>query len=320
MTGRPRIVIPGDYPPQIGASPCLADLRSLGEVTVYPDLPSDDRDQCARVRDATIILNSRGTVQWTEPLLRPLSSLRFITTCSIGTDMIDLDAARALGIVVSNQPGRTAAVVAEHMFGLMFALGKRVVEQTAAMRRGEWQPVENIFFQGKTLGIIGTGHIGKEMARLGRALGMSVLAWTYHPDHEWAVAAGVRYCDWETLLRESDVVSVHVRLSPDSQDLLDAAAFALMKQSALFLNGARGGVVSTPALVTALQEGHIAGAALDVYDQEPLPLTHPLLTCENIVLTPHAADQTPEGREMLNQGAVENIRAYLAGRPIHVVT
>ena len=225
-----------------------------------------------------------------------------ISTCSIGTDMIDLETASELGIVVSNQPGRTAKIVAEHVFGLMLAVGKRAGVQTAEMKAGRWTRMENIFLQGKTMGIIGMGNVGGELARLSNALGMEVIAWTFHPSSDRGAKLGVTYVELDDLLRRCDVLSLNVRLSEDSRGMIGERELALMKPGALLVNGGRGALVDKAALIAALESGHLAGAALDVYDVEPLPPDDPILSCHQVVLTPHVADQTPEGVELLNEG------------------
>ena len=270
--------------------------------------------------DAQVILNTRGVINWTGDDLKALPNLRMITTCSIGTDMIDLDAASDLGIIVSNQPGRTAPSVAEHIFGLMFAVAKRAAYQTAEVKAGRWARVENIFLQGKTLGIVGTGAIGGELARLGNAIGMKVIAWTFNPSDERAERLGVEYVELDDLLRRCDVLSLNVASSPDTRGMIGRTQIESMRPGSLLVNGARGDLVDTDALVDALNSGHLAGAAIDVYDVEPVPPDHPLLSCEQVVLTPHMADMTPEGIEALNVGAVENVLAYLEGNPQNVVT
>ncbi|MFT5086366.1 MAG: D-3-phosphoglycerate dehydrogenase [Candidatus Latescibacterota bacterium] len=314
MSERVKIVIPGDDPVQIAGSPHLERLVPYGDVVVYDTRPADSAEKIARTADAQIIINSRGSVTWRAEELRSLPQLKMITTCSIGTDMVDLVLAKELGMVVSNQPGRTAPVVAEHMFGLMFALAKRAHFQTAELKAGRWTRQMNIMLQKKVLGIVGTGAIGAEMARLGRAIGMDVLAWTFNPSDARGKELGVRYVELEELLKTSDVVSLHVKLTPDSHHLIAAKELAWMKEGALLLNGARGDVLDLDALHGSLQAGHLAGAGLDVYPQEPLESDHPILDCEQVVLTPHAADQTPEGVDLLNEGAVDNIIAFLEGK------
>ncbi len=316
---RLKIVVPGDLPPQIQGSPHLERLKPYGEVVLYTDRPETPEEKIHRAEDADILINSRGIVKWPAEILRQLPKLKLISLCSIGTDMIALDEAKTRGITVCNQPGRTAPVVAEHGFGLMFALAKRAAFLTASMKAGGWPRMDNVYLQGKTLGIVGTGHIGAEMARLGRAIGMDVIAWTYNPSEARAEALGVRFVSLDELLQISDVVSLHVRLTEESQHLIGARELSLMKQGTLLINVARGGVIHTEALIDALSSGHLGGAAIDVYDEEPLPANHPLLECEQVILTPHCADMTPEGVELLNEGAVDNIIAFLEGTPQNVV-
>ncbi len=317
---RVKIVIPGDYPVQIQGSPHLERLKPYGEVVLYTDRPATLEAKLERAKDAEIIINTRGAVTWPAEALRALPKLRLIATCSIGTDMIDLKTASSLGIVVSNQPGRTAPFVAEHAFGLMFAAAKRAAFQTAEMKAGRWTRMENVYLQGKTLGIIGTGNVGSELARLANALGMKVIAWTFHPSPERAERLGLRYVELDALLRESDVVSLNVNLTGDTRRMIGEREFGLMKRGALFVNCGRGALVDGAALVRTLESGRLAGAALDVYETEPLPPDDPILSCEQVVLTPHLADQTPEGVEALNEGAVNNVIAFLEDRPQNVVT
>ena len=316
---RLKIVVPGDDPVQIQNSPHLERLEPYGDVILYTDRPTTLEEKIRRAKDADILINSRGAVTWPAEALRQLPKLRMITTCSIGTDMIDLHVAQERGIVVCNQPGRTTPVVAEHLFGLMLALAKRAAFYTAEMKAGRWPRMDNILLRGKTLGIVGTGNIGSEMARLGRAIGMHVIAWTFHPSPERAKRLGVQYVDLDELLRSADVISLHVKLTDESRHLIGRRAFELMKPGALLVNGARGGLVDTDAFIEALHAGHLGGAAMDVYDEEPLPADHPLLACEQVVLTPHCADMTPEGVNLLNEGAVDNVLAFLRGQPQNVV-
>lgn len=313
------IVVPGDSPPQIQGSVHLERLKPYGKVVVYTDRPENAEEKIKRAENADILINSRGMVKWHEDVLPFLPNLKLISLCSIGTDMIALDVTKNRGIVVCNQPGRTAPVVAEHSFGLMFALAKRAAFMTSSLKNGIWPRMDNVYLQGKTLGIIGTGHIGSEMARLGNAIGMNVVAWTYHPSDERANKLGIRYVEFDDLLRISDVVSLHVKLTEDSYHLIGEYELSIMKPNALLVNVARGQVIDVKALINSLNNGEIAGAGIDVYDQEPLQHNHPLLTCEQVVLTPHCADMTPEGVDLLNEGAVDNIIAFLNGSPINVV-
>ena len=321
MTERVTIVVPGDQPAQIQGSPHLERLEPYGEVVVYTDRPGSPDEQLRRARDATVMLNSRGAVKWPAELLRQLPRLRMITVFGIGTDMVDLATARELGIVVCNIPGKTAPVVAEHAFGLMLACAKRVVFQADELRAGRWGTrIDNLYLHSKSLGVIGVGNIGARMARLGRAIEMRVLAWTFHPSPERAAALGVEFVELDELLRRSDVVSLHVKLTDESRGLIGRHELALMKPGAILVNAGRGPLVDEPALVEALESGHLGGAGLDVFTQEPLPPDAPILRCRQVVLTPHNADSTPEGIDFLNEGAVDNALAFLEGRPQNVVT
>ena len=316
---RVKIVVPGDDPVQIAGSPHVEQLKPYADIDLYTDRPQSSEEKVRRAKKADIIINTRGVVTWGAEDFKQLPNLKMITSCSIGTDMFDLEAAKSQGIIICNQPGRTAPVVAEHMFGLMFAAAKRAAFFTAGMKAGKWIRMDNVFLQGKVLGIVGTGSIGAEMARLGRAIGMDVIAWTYNPSPDRADKLGVRFVELDELLKMADVVSLHVKLTDESRGMIDAVALSKMKKGVILLNGARGAVVDTPALVDALDSGHLGGVGIDVYDEEPVPADYPLLSCEQVVLTPHCADMTPEGVDLLNSGAVKNVIAYLKGEPINRV-
>ncbi len=217
-------------------------------------------------------------------------------------------------------PGRTAPIVAEHALALMLAIARRTGYQTQLMRQGGWRTGDNLYLRGKTLGVVGVGPIGAQLAQLGRAIGMTVQAWTFHPTPERSAELDIPFVGLDVLLRTSDVVSLHVKLTDATRGLIGRRELAQMKRGALLVNTARGAVVDTVALVDALNAGHLGGAGIDVYDVEPLPADHPLLACEQVVLTPHVADQNPEGMEILNQGAVDNVIAFLKGRPQNRVT
>ena len=321
MSAREHVVIvaPGDDPEQIQNSPHLDRLKPYGEVIVHRNRPGTREEKIARVKDAVCLMNTRGAIKWPAEDLRALPKLKMATVCGIGTDSFDLKVARELGIVICNLPGKTAPVVAEHAFGLMMAAAKRTCFQTEELRAGRWTRMDNVLLRGKTLGLIGTGNIGAEMGRLAKAIGMEVIAWTFNPAPDRSTRLGVRFVSLDELLKTSDVVSIHVKLTDQSQGLIGSRELGLMKRGAILVNTARGAVVDSAALVSSLKSGHLGGAALDVYDQEPLPTNHPLLSCEQVVLTPHNADQTPEGMDILNAGVVDNVIAFLEGRPQNVV-
>jgi D-3-phosphoglycerate dehydrogenase len=314
MSDPVTIVIPGDDPAQFQGTPQLDRLRALGRVVLFTDRPETADEKVRRASGAAILVNSRSAVKWPGEVLRRLPDLRLIALCGIGTDAVDLAAARELGIAVCNLPGRTAPIVAEHALALMFAVARRTWYQTNELKSGRWTRHDNICLRGKTLGVVGAGPTGAEMARLARAVGMRVVAWTFRPTTERAAELGVTFLPLDELLRTADVVSLHVKLTEQTRRLIGKAELALMKPGALLVNTARGAVVDEAALAAALNGGRLGGAGIDVYETEPLPSGSPLLACEQVVLTPHNADQTPEGTNILNDGVVENVIAFLEGR------
>lgn len=313
------IVIPADEPPQLQGSPHLERLRAVGDVRLFASRPTTDADKIERSRDAVCLINSRSAVKWPGAVLEQLPCLRMITVCGIGTDAIDLDTARRLGIVVCNIPGKTAPIVAEHALALLFAVARQAWHQTDLLKRGIWQARNLVYLRGKTLGVLGLGSIGAEMARLGKAIGMIVQGWTMHPSPERARDLDISLLPLEEVLRTSDAISVHLKLTEQSRGLLGRREFAMMRPGALFINTARGAIADSGALVDALNSGRLGGAGLDVYEVEPIPPDHPLLRCEHVVLTPHIADQTDEGMDLLNGGAVDNVIAFLSGQPTNRV-
>ena len=279
MPVRPPVVIiaPGDDPPQIQGSPQLERLKPYGQVIVHTDRPRTLEERITRAKDAVCLMNTRSAVKWPAEALRALPHLRMATVCGIGTDAFDLTVARELGITICNIPGKTAPIVAEHAFGLMLALAKRAYFQTAELKAGRWTGGDNVYLHGKVLGIVGTGHIGAAWPGSLRPSAWRSLAWTFDPSPARAAELGVRFVALDDLLRPADVVSLHVKLTDQSRGLIGARELALMKPGALLVNTARGAVVDTAALVEALHAGRLGGAALDVFDTEPLPADHPLL-------------------------------------------
>ncbi|MEQ9410857.1 MAG: NAD(P)-dependent oxidoreductase [Fuerstiella sp.] len=320
MTRHPIVVVPADAPPLISRSQHLKTLREIADVRLYTDRPVSDSEMLSRLQPAEILLNSRSAVKISGRILSQLPNLKMIAVCGIGYDAIDLPAATEHGIVVSNIPGRTATVVAEHAFGLMLAVSRRMADMTAQLRNGQWSAELGLSLIGRRIGIIGTGNIGSEMLRLCRGFGMETVAWTLHPDSARAAAGGFTYVSLDELLQTSDVVSLHVRLSEQTRGLINAARLQQMKPRAILINTARAAVVDTTALAAALNRGHLFGAGVDVYDQEPVSGDHPLQNCPNVVLTPHSADQTPEGLDILTLGCIDNIQAFLNGQPQNVVS
>ena len=240
--------------------------------------------------------------------------LRLLSAWGTGTDHIDLPAAARHGVTVTNTPGVSAISIAEHTLALLLAVARHIPQVDAATRAGRWPRGQSAQLYGKTCGIVGLGAIGRQFARIATGFGMRVIAWTMHPK------PGDPIVDLDELYRTSDVVSVHLRLSPQTTGFIGAREFGLMKKSAIFVNTARGAIADEPALVEALTTDRIAGAGLDVFTAEPLPVGHPLTRLSNVVITPHCAGVTPEALEAGLRMAVENVWAFLNGGPEHVVT
>src|SRR5262249_7085816 len=182
------------------------------------------------------VVNGRGWGKWPGDVLRRLPRLKMITVCGIGTDAIDLAAARKLGIVVCNLPDQTAPIVAEHALGLMLAVARRIWFQTNELKSGRWTSRDNLYLRGKTLGLVGAGSIAAELAGLGKAIGMEVLAWTFHPSPERAARLGVTFVALDELLSRSDVVSLHVKLTDESRGFIGAEQIRRMRRGALLIN------------------------------------------------------------------------------------
>jgi D-3-phosphoglycerate dehydrogenase len=209
----------------------------------------------------------------------------------------------------------SAVSIAEHCLALLLSVARRIPGADAEIRQGRWPRGEGAQMHGKTLGIIGLGAIGRRFAQLGASIGMRVIAWTMHPNP----ALGIELVSLDRLYGESDVISLHLRLSEETRGMIGAREFALMKPSAILINTARGPIVEEAALLDALGAGRIAGAGLDVFDVEPLPAGHALARLPNVVLTAHSAGVTPEALEAGLQMAVDNVFHFLAGQAQHVV-
>jgi D-3-phosphoglycerate dehydrogenase len=225
-----------------------------------------------------------------------------------------LAAATARGIRVTNTPGVSAIAVAEHTLALIMAVAKQTVQVDQQVRQGRWPRAMVMQLRGKTLGLLGTGAIGREVAKLAKGIGMRVVAWTFHP--RWDTAEWVSF---EDVFRQSDVLSLHLRQTADTLGCIGRKHFDLMKPGAILINTARGGIVNEADLVYALQNGRIAGAGLDVFESEPLQPGSPFYSLRNVVLTPHAAGITPEATEAGLALAIENVFSFLAGHPANIV-
>jgi D-3-phosphoglycerate dehydrogenase / 2-oxoglutarate reductase len=323
VTGRPApvsIAVPDDFPSVFDGTPAHERARALGEVRVHTQRGADEEAELIRRIDrAQVAINIRAHARFTEGVFAACRNLRMVSIWGTGTDNVDLDAAGRHGVTVTNTPGMNARAVAEHTLALMLALARKIPRIDREVREGKWPREMLTQLLGKTLGVFGTGTIGTRVMELGRAVGMSVLAWSLRGERDRIAAAGARPAGKEEILREADVISLHLRLIPETRAFLGRKEFALMKRSALLINTARGALVERDALLDALAQGKLAGAGLDVFHDEPVKAGDPLLRLENVLLSPHNAGQTPE---VIRDGllrAVNNVEGFLRGTPTDVV-
>lgn len=315
MPNLPKLVVPDDWPNVLASSAGFAALHEIAKVEYYDSLPGSVEGLIERIRDAELVINIRSSSRFTADVFQQCPRLRMVSVWGTGTDHIDLAAAASHDVTVANTPAVSASSIAEQALTLMLAVARRIPQQDAAVRAGGWPRGQGLELRGKTLGIVGLGAVGRRFAELGRGIGMRIIAWTMHPDP----ALGFDLVDLDGLLRSSDVVSLHLRLSDQTKGMIGARELGLMKESAILVNTARGPIVDEEALVAALSTQRIRGAGLDVFSTEPLPDGQPLTKLSNVVLTPHCAGITPEALEAGLQMAVENVRDFLDGRPSNVV-
>jgi len=288
-------------------------LEEAGYRVRFPD----DRNRPARPQEIRGLLDDveaviAGVEPWTDDLMAAAPRLRLICRFGVGFDSVDLDAASRRGILVATTPAANHTAVAEHTVALMLAVVRRVARQDAGVKREEWVPEPGPELRGRTLGIIGLGRIGREVADLANAFGMRVLACETAPDHAFVTGRGISLVDLETLLSNSDVVTLHVPLTPQTRRIIDAAALAKMRPGAYLINTARGGLVDEAALYDALASGRLAGAGLDVTDPEP-PQDWRLARLPQVVMTPHVAGLSTDAIARMEHSAVETTLAVLRG-------
>ncbi|MCK9252906.1 MAG: D-2-hydroxyacid dehydrogenase [Clostridiales bacterium] len=297
-------------------------LKDLGDVTIHDYTPTDQI--VARAQDAEILFTNKTPL--TAATLAQLDKLTYIGVLATGYNVVDVKAAAARGVAVTNIPTYGTSSVAQMVFALLLELCHHVQLHSDAVRGGEWSASRDFCFwktplvelQGKTIGIVGFGRIGRQVAKIADAFGMRVLAQDKFqgpaPD-----LADFRWAELDELLAQSDVVSLHCPLFPDTAGLINQETLARMKPSAFLINTSRGGLIVDQDLSDALNRNQIAGAALDVLSVEPPPADNPLLKAKNILVTPHISWATAEARARLMGIAVDNLKAYLAGKPVNVI-
>ena len=296
-------------------------FKALGDFETHDRTPPEQTVE--RARDAEIVLTNKTLLD--RAVIAALPQLRYIGVLATGYNVVDIEAARERGVPVTNVPEYGTPNVAQAAFALLLELTNRTGHHAQTVSEGRWTAATDFCYwdfplmelHGLTLGIVGYGRIGQAVGRIGRAFGMKVLVLDASATRIGGAEA--RFVDLDTLFRESDVISLHCPLTPETKELINTARLAKMKPTAFLINTARGGLVNETALADALNHGRLAGAGLDVLSIEPPPAGNPLLRAKNCIVTPHIAWATRNARARLMQVATDNLRAWLQSRPQNVV-
>ena len=319
-----RLVVVDDLNDVYGKSPVFGRLRERCDVTIYTSIARTPDEVAERIADAEIVVANRERTQLKANVLDRAPKLRLIAQTGARGAHLDVPGSTERGILIAGTAGSkrvrsapfNAASTVELTIGLMIAASRRIPYGDAELRAGRWSQFVGRELAGRKLGIVGLGRIGSRVAQIAQAIGMEILAWSPNMTPERAAAANATAMELDDLVSQSDVISVHLQLTPMSRGIISRERIAMMKPDALVVNTARGPIVDEDALVEALQAGRIWGAALDVYGEEPMPETHPLYSLPNVVITPHVGWVAEDGFEGFFEGIVENVEAYLDGRPV----
>ena len=316
----PQIVVPDDFPSVFEGSAAHEKCRALGQTRVFTARGADDEAELIkRIDRANVAINIRAHAHFSDAVFAACPHLKMVSVWGTGVDNFDLEAAGRRGVTICNTPGVNAFAVAEHAIALMLATARRIPRIDREMREGKWPREQLVQCLGKTLGVFGTGKIGARVIEIGRALGMTVLAFSARGDAAHVASLGARPASKEEILRDADFLSLCLRLAPETRGFLSRRDLAQVKKSAILINTGRGALVEREALVEALTTGKLAAAGLDVFHDEPLKPDDALLAMPNVVLSPHHAGQTPEVVRDGLLAAVTNVENYLAGKPTEVV-
>ncbi|WP_448107757.1 D-2-hydroxyacid dehydrogenase family protein [Pseudomonas azerbaijanoccidentalis] len=294
-------------------------LEDIGQVSFIHDYPADNDALAQRLSDFEVICVMRERTRFDAELLGRLPKLKLLVTGGMRNFALDLNAAKALGIQVCGTDSYKHAAP-ELTWALIMAATRNLVVEANALRAGQWQQSLGGDLHGKTLAILGLGSIGQRVAQFGQVFGMRVIAWSENLTAERAAQVGVTYVSKQELFEQADVLSVHLVLSDRSRGLVDAEALSWMKPTALLVNTARGPIVDEAALIKALQKQRLAGAALDVFEVEPLPPHHPFRTLDNVLATPHVGYVSQQNYHLFFSQMIEDIKAWSAGEPIRVLS
>jgi phosphoglycerate dehydrogenase-like enzyme len=299
-------------------------LAARADLHIQTTKAASEAETVARTRDADIVVTIRDRVVYPESLLAQLGHLKLLSVCGTRLSHIDLEAATRHGVLIcapsaAVQGGHTKAATAEQTWNLIMGLMKDTVMNDRAMRDGKWQTQPSRGLIGKTLGLLGLGAIGQQVAEIANAMRLHVIAWSPNLTPERARSHGAQYVAFEQIFTDSDIVSLHASMLPENRDMVGETELSLMSPQAFLINTARAGLVHENALRQALERGTIAGAGFDVYWEEPLPSDHWLRRQDNVLMQPHLGGFTDEGYESLITPAIDNVMAFLDGAPVNLV-
>jgi len=314
-----RIAVLDDYQSVASTYADWSRLPEPVEVVEFADHVADEDALVARLQPFDVVVAMRERTPFPREVLERLPDLKLLVTTGMRNKSIDVEAAVERGIVVTGT-GIPGTATAELTWGLILAVLRHIPQEDAAVRAGGWQHTLGGDLAGARLGVVGLGRLGSQVAKVGQAFGMDVVAWSQNLTDERAAEHGVRRVEREELFATSDVVTVHLLWSKRTRGLIGADDFARMKPTAIFVNTSRGPIVQEQALIDAVRNGTIAGAGLDVYDREPLPPDHPIRTLPRTVLTPHLGYVTRGTYEVFYGEAVEDVAAWMRGEPIRTLT
>lgn len=307
----------------------MADWNSLPagtEIKVFNKHISDKDELVKRLNEFQVISTMRERTPFDRDLFSRLPNLKILVTTGMHNVAIDLDAAADLGILVCGTGGPTApgleidmSDVVELTWGLILSLARRIPWEDNGVRKGHWQTSVGISLREKTLGILGLGNLGSQVAGIGRAFGMSIIAWSQNLTNKATAKVGALLVTKDELFASADILTIHLRLSDRTRGLVGEHELGLMKQTSYLINTSRGPIVNEKALIKALSNKSIGGAGLDVFDHEPLPAEHPFLSLDNVILTPHIGYVSDNTYRVFYKDTVEDILGYLEGRPVRVM-
>lgn len=313
-----KLAILDDYQNVALTSADWSPLQNQCQITVFDHHLGEQHTIVEKLKDFSIICCMRERTPFPKSLINQLPNLKLLVTTGKQNAAIDLEAASECGVIVcgTQSPGHAAAELA---WALLMSIAKNLHIENETIRRGEWQTTIGSDLKGQTLGIIGLGRHGENIARFAQAFGMNCIAWSQNLTQQKCEELGVQYVDKKTLLSSADMISIHLKMGQRNRNLIDEEAFALMQPNAILINTSRGPIIDEQAMLNALSEGKLLGVGLDVYDTEPLPKDHPLLTSDRVLLSPHTGYVTKQTYEIFYGQSVEAVSAWLEGKPIRVI-